>query len=346
MARFMYIAGILIFLTVICVPCFDTKSQSNVQTKNDFVQKVHIIFMNHLDVGYADLVNNILNEYFVTYFPRANALGSNLTAGGYVETFVYTTHPWLVSMYLDCPPNLVLSGIKLKCPTEKEKEDFISAVQKGYIAWHASAMNFQVEFLDSWLFDVSLKLSDELDKRFNITRKTKVMSQRDVPGMTQSVIPTLVENGIEAISVGVNPYTPPPDLPTLFRWKHPLGHSVLANWHPGGYPNNPGPTPSQPGGLSRKDCAVVEGFKEALCFAFRTDNSGPPENMEELLKDYEILRAEFPNAELKASRLEDYFSVAMTIKDKLPIVTQEVGDTWIQGICSDPRKSADRKSVV
>ena len=44
----------------------------------------------------------------------------------------------------------------------------------------------------------------------------------------------------------------------------------------GGYPNNPGPNPAHPSGLSRHDCAVVDGFKDALCFSFRTDNSGPP----------------------------------------------------------------------
>lgn len=44
----------------------------------------------------------------------------------------------------------------------------------------------------------------------------------------------------------------------------------------GGYPENPGPSPAKPYGLSRKDCATFPGFDHALCFAFRTDNSGPP----------------------------------------------------------------------
>jgi len=48
---------------------------------------------------------------------------------------------------------------------------------------------------------------------------------------------------------------------------------------PGGYPDNPGSGPSRPGGLSRRDCVVVDKFQHALCFAFRTDNSGPPANI-------------------------------------------------------------------
>lgn len=49
---------------------------------------------------------------------------------------------------------------------------------------------------------------------------------------------------------------------------------------PGGYPNNPGSRPSEPGGLSVDDCVVVPQMKDALCFAFRTDNSGPPESVQ------------------------------------------------------------------
>lgn len=50
----------------------------------------------------------------------------------------------------------------------------------------------------------------------------------------------------------------------------------------GGYPNNPGRFPTAAGGLSVKDCLFAEddnAFPETLCFAFRTDNSGPPDTL-------------------------------------------------------------------
>jgi hypothetical protein len=53
---------------------------------------------------------------------------------------------------------------------------------------------------------------------------------------------------------------------------------------PGGYPDNPGPNPANPGGISKKDCVVVDGLSDALCFAFRTDNSGPPESVEVIIE--------------------------------------------------------------
>ena len=67
--------------------------------------------------------------------------------------------------------------------------------------------------------------------------------------------------------------------------------------------------------------------------------------LQEVLNAYEILRAEFPNAELHAGNLEDFFVAANAVKDKLPIFTNEIGDTWIQGVASDPRKCAEYRAV-
>jgi len=66
---------------------------------------------------------------------------------------------------------------------------------------------------------------------------------------------------------------------------------------------------------------------------------------QEVLGYYEILRAEFPNARLQASRLDDFFDAAQVLHSKLPVVTSELGDTWIQGVASDPRKCAEYRAV-
>ena len=78
---------------------------------------------NHLDVGYNGIpgigfINNILNIYFQEYYPRALYIAQEVREHGGTDRFVYTTHPWLMSLYLDCPPNMNLSGIVLQCPDE------------------------------------------------------------------------------------------------------------------------------------------------------------------------------------------------------------------------------------
>lgn len=319
-------------------------------TDADNVKYVHVIFMNHLDVGYDGIspeigfINNILNRYFNEYFPRAVNLSEQLRAGEYVENFVYTTHPWLVSLYLDCPEHFRLSDIPLLCPNQTEKEYFEAAIRRGDVTWHAGPMNMQPENMNEILFQMSLNMSFELDKKFNFQRSFPTLSQRDVPGLTQAVIPSLVQRGIAAVSVGVNPGTSPPAVPPLFRWNFE-GKEVMATWHPGGYPLGPGPNPARPGGLSTKDCVVIPGFEHALCYAFIQDNGGPPIDVLEILSNYEILRKEFPNAKIKGSTFEEYFAEVNKIRDSLPVIRQEVGDTWIQGIASDPYKMANYRAV-
>ena len=52
----------------------------------------------------------------------------------------------------------------------------------GDITWHAGPMNMQMENMDPQLLRFGLRMSDDLDRKFNITRKFKTLSQRDVPG--------------------------------------------------------------------------------------------------------------------------------------------------------------------
>ena len=78
----------------------------------------------------------------------------------------------------------------LQCPTVEEKSKFIDAVASGYITWHAGPMNLQIEMAhELWLFEAGLDLSHQLDVRFAITRKFRVLSQRDVPGLTLTLLP-------------------------------------------------------------------------------------------------------------------------------------------------------------
>ena len=46
-----------------------------------------------------------------------------------------------------------------------------------------------------------------------------------------------------------------------------------------------------------------------------------------------------------ASSFDAYIDALTPLKDKLPVIDSEIGDTWIQGIASDPRKMAEYRAV-
>lgn len=72
----------------------------------------------------------------------------------------------------------------LQCPSTAELENFKTAVQFGDVTWHAGPMNMQVENMNEILLGLSLNISSDIDKIFNISRKYRTLSQRDVPGST------------------------------------------------------------------------------------------------------------------------------------------------------------------
>lgn len=84
------------------------------------------------------------------------------------------------------------------------------------------------------------------------------------------------------------------------------------------------------------DSTISAEDGEALVFAFRTDNSGPPTSIAEIHNILNILREQYPGAKVFASTMDNFVNAVNA--SSLPIVYGEMGDTWIQGIASDPRK--------
>ena len=306
------------------------------------IKTVHLIFANHLDIGYHINIPgvvgndaNVLSQYMTEFMGKAATIANDLRKLGGPERYRYLTHSFLVS-FLDCPTH-----IGIKCPSPEEISIFEDAVKRGDIVWHALPHNFQAEFMDSELLDYAVRLGHELDQRFSLPLK-KVMSQRDVPGLTRAAIPILAYSGVTAISVGVNSGSAPPAVPkyTPFIWKDKRTRtSLIAFWHPGGYSDVPVD--------SAEHCIRARHFDHVLCGAWRGDNEGP-HSVEEVLDIYNRTREAFRDAQVDVSTLDAF--VTELEKDlpnlDLPVVTDEIGDTWIYGVASDPARTAEFRALL
>ncbi len=275
--------------------------------------KIDLVFKTHLDVGFTDSAAAVTEQYFSRYIPAALVLACRSRQAGGSDRFIWTTGSWLIYEYLE----------RADSAARREMENAIAA---GDIAWHALPFTTHSELMDPELFRAGLSLSQRLDRRFG--KRTIAAKFTDVPGHTRGILPLLAEAGVQFLHIGVNPASPLPDVPPLFRWRDPSGAEVVVMYE-SGY-----------GGAF-----VLPRGRTALAFGHSIDNLGP-QNQEEVAAIFARLRAEYPDAQVLASTLSDFAAELPAVRDLLPVVTQEIGDTWIHGVGSDPFKVAQFRELL
>ncbi len=271
------------------------------------------MFKCHLDVGFIDTQAAVIQRYFKQFFPQAIQIAKTMRQTG-DERYVWTTGSWLLFEYLEQA-------------SPQERKVMEQAVEAGDIAWHALPFSWQTELLDRSMIVGTLGFSKSLDHRFG--RRTTGAKMTDVPGHSRGLIRPLAENGVTLLDIGVNSASTPPGVPDLFIWNNPDGAALILMYHRRGY-----------GGVVR-----VPGSDLAVAVEVRHDNSGP-HRPEEIRTIYAELRRQFPNATLAASNLTEIADAVRPYQSGLPVVTQEMGDTWIYGVPSDPVKVARYRELV
>lgn len=80
-------------------------------------------------------------QYWEEYFPAAIATAQQLRQAGGKERLVYTTHSYLVSLYLDCPQAL-LTPLNLTCPDATAQAALRAALQRGTVPHRGRVSTF------------------------------------------------------------------------------------------------------------------------------------------------------------------------------------------------------------
>lgn len=276
------------------------------------VTRVLVMFKCHLDVGFVDTQAAIVRKYYDLYFPQAIQLANSLRRNG-EERYVWTTGSWLLYTYLEQAD-------------AAERGRMEQAIARGDIAWHALPFTWQSELLDPSTIAGGVAFSKALDRRFG--RKTTGAKMTDVPGHTRGLVAPLAENGVTFLDIGVNSASTPPDVPPLFVWTDPSlarsrGTSIVVMYHRLEY-----------GGVVR-----IPDSDLAVAVVMRDDNAGP-HTVEEVRKTYADLKRQFPNAAVTPASLTEIADAVTPHRGAFPVLTQEIGDTWIYGVASDPAKLA------
>ncbi|CAF3378284.1 unnamed protein product [Rotaria sp. Silwood1] len=75
---------------------FELSRSSSSSTTYPWIEKVHVVSMTHLDVGFTNFASNVCSLYFNNHLPDAARLAQELRDCGGEERFIFTTHPWIL----------------------------------------------------------------------------------------------------------------------------------------------------------------------------------------------------------------------------------------------------------
>ncbi len=278
---------------------------------NPEVKRVLAMFKCHFDAGFIDTQTAVVHRYFLEYFPQAITIAEQSRQSGQ-NRYVWTTGSWLLYEYLE-----------QASPQDRRRME--QAIAQGDIAWHAIPFSWQTEMMDASMISAGIALSHSLDARFG--RRTTGAKMTDVPGHTRGIVSPLAAQGVKFLDIGVNDASTPAELPPLFVWKDTRGASLVVMYH-----------------HSYGSIVPVPGSDLAVAIIVRDDNSGPHPPAE-IASIYSALSRQFPNAKITATGLTEIASEVEPFRKNLPTVTQEIGDTWIYGVASDPLKVARYREI-
>ncbi|MBS1836615.1 MAG: DUF5054 domain-containing protein [Actinobacteria bacterium] len=280
------------------------------------VHTVLVVSKSHLDVGFTDLAGAVRERWLRELLPAAISTAAALRERDGEERLCWSTGSWILAEALEDPDRSLRSSVEL-------------AIEAGDLTWHALPFTTHTELADRSLLRHGLSISGRLDEWFE--RTTRAAKLTDVPGHTRALVSLLAEVGVDFLHVGVNPAASAPAVPATFRWRDDAAATTAS-----------GASPElnvmyQAG--SYGSVQVPPGTGTAIVVRMTGDNVGPP-SPSDVVAGWAELRELFPGARISAASLDDVADVMRSVSAGLPLVTSEIGDTWIHGIASDPPKVA------
>ncbi len=281
--------------------------------QNERIETVYVIFKTHLDVGFTDLSSKVTERYVREFIPRAVGLSEKLAAEQTPERYVWTTGAWLVWKYL-------------QTASEADRLRLEAAIRRGDIVWNGVPYTVETESMSRDLFRTTLSLSRRLDSIYG--KRTMAAKMTDVPGHTRGIVGPLADAGIRLLQIGVNPASQIPAVPPICRWRDSEGKEIILM-----YQQDYGSEDVLPDG------------RTVVSVNFTGDNHGP-HAYEQVKAIYAGLRRRYPRARLVPASFNEVAAKLEAMKADLPVVTSEIGDTWIYGYGSSPIRMAKYRALM
>ena len=277
-------------------------------TRDVRIEHVWVVFKTHLDVGYTDTIEAVLEKYRVGMMDGALHVIDASRELPPEKRFSWTLAGWPLTHVLGPRQD----------PARRTRIE--QAVREGAIAFHALPFTTHTETQDLEDLVRGLGFSSRLSRQYG--RPLPISAKMtDVPCHSW-VMPTLLAHaGVRFLQIGCNSTSAYVRVPDLFWWEGPDGSRILCNYTR----------------VYGSDLTAPHGWpsKNHLAMTMTGDNHGPPS-----AADVERLRQQaakdLPGVVLHFGTLDDFARAVIAENPDLPVVRADMPDTWIHGWMSMP----------
>ena len=275
------------------------------------IKRIYLMFKSHFDIGFTMLTEDIVKYYSGEMLDKVFDTCEATKDMGALR-YIWTMPAWPLQKIRS-----MVSG--------ERKEKLDDLIRGGQISWHALPYTSHYDACGVEDAIRGLHVAKELSEEFGMPLHT-AGKLTDVPGQGRLLPEILAGAGIEFLHIGVNDFATPPQVPPIFRWQVPSGKSIVAMLN-SGYGTGIIPPAEWP-------------YSTWIAILSTVDNSGPQsaEIVKGLVKQ---ISEQYPKAEIRCASLEEAWQ-ALRQEDlsSLPVVSQDLADTWIHGIASYPRETS------
>ena len=274
--------------------------------------KIITVFKTHVDIGFTDLPQKVLEKYSTKMLVDAVTTCEQTADNIKEERFVWT----LPAYPLYRAFRYASEDVKKRC----EK-----LIANDQLKWHALPFTLRSEYFSKDELQNALSYSKKLAERFNKPMPIAA-KMTDVPGHTQAIVDVLCENGVKFLHLGCNPASTAPDVPVLFWWKSKNKNRILVY-----YNKDYGSSILPPEGWN---------YPVHLALIQTGDNCGVQSyTVIDELKQQAL--ETYPDAKFTTGTLDDFASEILKCDlSDLPVICGELGDSWIHALGAFPESTA------
>lgn len=293
------------------------------------VKEVIVICKTHFDIGYTHRVDEVVNYYQTSMIDKALKIMDGCEGLPKDQQFSWTLPGWVLSKIMD----------DWDGQTFERRQRLEQAIHSRQLVSHALPFTPISDIAGLEEMVRGLNFSSALNRTygFPLSRSAKLT---DEPSHTGALVTVLAHAGVKFLHIGCNPPSEHVKTPGLFWWEGPDGARVLTM-----YSSIYGTCYMSKSGIPEGDdprlgvnLLPAEDWDYPVWPAIwmTGDNAGPP-TAEQIRFVFDDIKKKMPDVKVRMGTLDDFYDALMKEVPEIPIVKEDMPDSWIHGVMCDPR---------